>query len=979
MGRLFDKSVLLGIALIVALLIANAGLAYRNIWRLNEDAKWVAHTHEVLDATDGVLLTLVDAETGQRGFLFTGQDEYLQPYDAALSRLDALLAQLKDKTNDNIRQRNRLRRLQEMIATELALLRQGIDLRRNNADHAQLLLASQKGKEQMDAIRDIVTDTRQEEERLLKDRERQSRRAYDLAVTTGILTAVLGLLMVGAFLVLLGRSLAMRHKTAALIQEQRELLRTTLASIGDAVITTDAQGQVTSLNPAADSLTGWSQEEAESKPLEVVFPIVNEKTRQPAEDPARRALREGTVVGLANHTLLLRRDGKEIPIDDSAAPIRSEAGKVAGVVLVFRDVSERRRAEKSLRQSEARLRLFVEHCPAAVAMFDRNMRYLLVSPRWLSDYNLGAQDITGRSHYDVLPGLPERWKEIHRRCLEGASEKCEEDHFNGPDGQEMWLHWEVHPWWDDRGEVGGIIIFSEVITERKRAEQAVRDSEQRFTRFMHHLPGLAWIKDLQGRYVYVNDAAEKAYNRPKAELYGKSDEQVFPPQTAAQFRQNDQRALASGTGVQVIEDLQHADGFVRHSVVNKFPIMGSNNKPMLVAGMAIDITDRLRAEEALKEADRRKDEFLAMLAHELRNPLAPIRNALQILKMPRADHEAVRQAREMMERQVQYLVRLVDDLLDVSRIMRNRIELRKERLELATVFSRAIETTQPALDARGHELGVSLPAEPIPLEGDLVRLAQVVGNLLLNAAKYSDKASRIGLIGEQEEGEVVIRVRDSGVGIDPELLPCIFDLFTQADRSLARSQGGLGIGLALVKRLVEMHGGKVIASSPGPGRGSEFVVRLPVLSPQRSSKTTGAGGEEVARAGPCRRVLVVDDNVDAAESVAMLLRLLGHEVETAHDGHTAVEAVQSFRPEVVLLDIGLPGMNGFDVAKVLRAQPENRELVLVAVTGYGQDEDRRRSHEAGFDQHLVKPVSPTTLGNLLAAPDLGAHRAARPS
>jgi PAS domain S-box-containing protein len=630
--------------------------------------------------------------------------------------------------------------------------------------------------------------------------------------------------------------------------------------------------------------------------------------------------------------------------------------------------------------------------------------------------------------------------------------------------------------------------------ERRLGEESarLRHSEQLFARFMQHLPGLAWIKDLQGRYVYANEAAEKAFRTPRPELYGKTDDEVFPAETATQFRQNDRRALAGGAGVQVTETLEHEDGVVHHSVVSKFPIPGPDGRPALVGGIAIDVTDQLRAEQArraaqeqlhivtdsmsvpvtrcgrdlayvwvskpyadwlgrppeaivghpiaevigqeafeslrphfeqvlsgqavryeeevnyrglgrrwvnavytptrdaagrvdgwvavvldidsrkraeqaLQEADRRKDEFLAMLAHELRNPLAPVRNALQVMKMPGVNAEAVRQAREVMERQVQHLVRLVDDLLDVSRVMRNRVELRKERVDLATVLARAVETARPLIDGQQHQLSVSLPAPPVLLEADPVRLAQAVGNLLLNAAKYTDRAGRIWLTGERAGGEAVIRVRDTGVGIDAELLPRIFDLFTQADRSLARSQGGLGIGLTVVKHLVEMHGGAVCARSDGPGRGSEFVIRLPALPPDPPGEEMRSGGEEVRPAGSPRRVLVVDDNADAAESAALLLRMLGHEVKTAHDGPSALQAARAFRPEAVLLDIGLPGMSGYDVAKTLRAEPGNGALVLVVVTGYGQDEDRRRSAEAGFDRHLVKPVDPAAVQALLGS------------
>ena len=527
-------------------------------------------------------------------------------------------------------------------------------------------------------------------------------------------------------------------------------------------------------------------------------------------------------------------------------------------------------------------------------------------------------------------------------------------------------------------EIGGKsywVCVQEDVTERRRAEKALRASEQRFAGFMQHLPGLAWIKDLHGRYVYANDAAAKAFRTARANLYGKTDEEVFPPETAAQFRENDRRALAAGSGVQTVETLEHADGVLHHSLVSKFPIPGPDSKPVLVGGMAIDITDLKRAErvleeseqqfrqlaeniqevfwmsdplknevlyvspayerlwgrscqslneqprsfldaihpedrervvagfesqrrgkttdveyrvirpdgsvrwvrdrsfpvkdragcvyrvagiaeditegkrfeEALREADRRKDEFLAMLAHELRNPLAPIRNALQILKIPGADAAVVGRARETMERQVEYMVRLVDDLLDVSRIMRGKIELRREPVELATVVARAVETSRPAIDAEGHELTVSLTPEALWLDGDLVRLAQVVGNLLHNAAKYTERGGKIWLAGERQGDKAVLRVRDTGIGIAPDMLPKIFEMFVQADRRTRNAQGGMGIGLTLVRSLVKMHGGVVEAYSEGPGKGSEFVVMLPALN-----GIIGKGGRAEHEAEPRR-------------------------------------------------------------------------------------------------------------------------------
>jgi two-component system CheB/CheR fusion protein len=376
-----------------------------------------------------------------------------------------------------------------------------------------------------------------------------------------------------------------------------------------------------------------------------------------------------------------------------------------------------------------------------------------------------------------------------------------------------------------------------------------------------------------------------------------------------------------------------------------------------------------RLYEEVKEADRRKDEFLAMLAHELRNPLAPIRNALHIITMRGTERrEGVRQAWEIIDRQVEHMARLVEDLLDVGRITRGKINLQKQPLEVSTIVARAIEGSRPLLDARQHTLEVHIPEDAGWVEGDPVRLAQVLWNLLNNAAKYTPEGGRVWLTVEKGQGEVAIRVKDTGMGIAPEVLPKVFDLFAQGERTLDRAEGGLGIGLTLVRQLTEMHDGSVEAYSEGVGKGSEFVVRLPLLT----ERTNVAGPDASAAAGhgrsPAhRRILIVDDNRDSRETLATLLRLFGHDVRTAHDGRHALEMAAAYRPDMVLLDIGLPVLNGYEVARRLRAEPDHRDTVLVAVTGYGGEEDRRRSLAAGFDHHMVKPVDFDSLQALLAS------------
>lgn len=373
------------------------------------------------------------------------------------------------------------------------------------------------------------------------------------------------------------------------------------------------------------------------------------------------------------------------------------------------------------------------------------------------------------------------------------------------------------------------------------------------------------------------------------------------------------------------------------------------------------IAEQARQSEELRDADRRKDEFLAMLAHELRNPLAPIRNGLEILRMADRDRAVVRRTHGMMCRQVDHMSRLVDDLLDVSRITRGKVELRREVVDLNAVLARAAEAARPLIDARRHRLVVTQPGRPVMVSADPTRLAQVVGNLLTNAAKYSDEGGRIELILE-EDGEAIVRVRDTGLGIPADMLPRVFDMFTQVGRTLDRADGGLGIGLTLVKSLVELHGGSVAAASAGLGKGSEFTVRLP--KPARAEESSRAGPSTAPQVTP-RRVLIVDDNPDAGDSLATLLEMSGHEVHVARSGPQGLEAAARLLPEVAVLDLGLPGMSGFELAERLRAESFGKNLLMVALTGYGREDDRRRTREVGFDHHLTKPADLIALAAII--------------
>jgi signal transduction histidine kinase len=417
-------------------------------------------------------------------------------------------------------------------------------------------------------------------------------------------------------------------------------------------------------------------------------------------------------------------------------------------------------------------------------------------------------------------------------------------------------------------------------------------------------------------------------------------------------------------GLEIV--IERPDGSRWTALAHANPVQDESGAVIGAVNVLVDITDRKKSEDALRDADRRKSEFLATLAHELRNPLAPIRNGLQIIRLANHDEAAVQEARAMMERQVGHMVRLIDDLLDLSRITNGKIELRKERIELAAAVQDAVESVRPCMEAAGHELTVTLPPKPVYVDGDRTRLAQVFANLLNNSAKFTERGGHIRLTVDWQGSDVVVSVKDNGIGIPADMLPCIFNMFTQVDRSLDRSQGGLGIGLSLVRGLVEMHAGRVEAHSAGLGAGSEFIVRLPVmLSPNR--RTGNADREKsVINPGSVRRILIVDDYEDSAICLGLMLKIMGHETLTAHDGVEGVDAAETFRPDVMLLDIGLPKLNGYEVCRRIREQPWGERMVLIALSGWGQEEDKLRSKEAGFNFHMVKPVDPAALEKLLA-------------
>jgi PAS domain S-box-containing protein len=751
--------------------------------------------------------------------------------------------------------------------------------------------------------------------------------------------------------------------------EQNRLRSEMLAQVSDAVIAVDLEERITYLNAAAERQYGVRADEVLGRKQGEIFARHWPSPEQ--EAAASAALRtQGEWFG---EYLQRTPDGRELYVDSSTTTLRNSNGEAIGHLTAIRDITERKQAE----EATARLAALVESSDDA--LFGQDLDGIITSWNRGAEALFGyrADEIVGTSIMRLIPESAQaQEREVQRKIAAGERVGNVETVRQRKDGRSFPVSLTVSPLRDAAGNLIGASKVVRDITAEIQAEMNARAGEQRMQLAIEATQVGIWEWNVRTNQIRWNAQLFRLYGIAPTSGgmvdYTDWSGAVLPEDLAENEAILQDTVRRGGQSTRHFRIRRRNDGQIRDVVAVETVRTDAQGQTEWVVGTNLDITERKRTEEELRrlaaqlsEADRRKDAFLATLSHELRNPLASIRNDLHLMGRARDDRAAIEQSRARMERQLALLVRLIDDLMDLSRISQDKIVLKSERLELANVLRSTLDSNRAVLEPGGHPVTVTLPPQPIGIVGDAARLIQVFSNLLTNAAKYSDRGDPISITVEPQSHFAEVHVRDRGIGIASSDLPRLFEMFAQVESSRHKAQGGLGIGLHLVKRLVTMHGGSIEVRSEGLGQGSEFIVRLPLLA--SADPEVQPPAEEVEPIGKAaqRRILVADDNRDSADSLAMLLSIMGNDVRTTYDGEGAVDLAASFRPEVILLDIGMPILNGYDACRRIREQAWSEKAVLIALTGWGQEEDRRRSHEAGFNHHMVKPLEPTALMQLL--------------
>jgi PAS domain S-box-containing protein len=729
-----------------------------------------------------------------------------------------------------------------------------------------------------------------------------------------------------------------------------------------ALLMLDPLGRIISWNSGAGAIKGYKADEIIGRHFSVFYPPEAVERGLPAHE-LQVADQEGR---FEDEGWRVRKDGSRFWANVVITALRGQDGKLMGFAKVTRDLSERRRHEEALRFNEMRFRTLVESVlDYAIFMLDPDGD--------VATWNAGAQQIHGfdaqemiGSHFSrlLVPDGTERTRAMRELEIAERDGRFQEEGWRmRKDGSRFWANAVITSIRDQRGTLLGFSKVTRDLTERRRHEVALRESEERFRLLVESVVDYAIVTlDEDGMITSWNSGAERINRYTGPEIIGRHFSRLFPPEDIRANKPWRQLAMARERGRVNDESWRiRSDGtqYWANNVIAALPETETRRRAYYMVTQ--DLSQRRHA-EALADTAQRMHEFIAMLAHELRNPLAPIRNAVALMARRNVEDPLVEAMRQTIDRQSQNLTRIVDELLDVNRVARGQFTIEKQAIDLRDVLARAVETSRPLIDSRAHRLHVSIADQPIECFGDPMRLAQVVVNILNNAAKYTPDGGDIWLSAQRQGARVELRVRDNGRGIERDQIDRVFDLFMQVDPNAGSALGGLGVGLALVRRIVELHGGTAQATSEGLGKGSEFIVRLPLAA--RGAVDASAAVVPAETLQEHLKVLVVDDNVDAANSLSLLLQSLGHAVRAAYDGPSGIAMAQEFAPDVVMLDIGMPVMNGYDVARALRAASPN--YVLVAVTGWGHEAAKRQAREAGFDYHLVKPAGEPELIDVLS-------------
>jgi len=1061
----FETQVLAAFAAAVLMLALLASAAWVVSRQANESARAVAHTHATINRFERAKVAALMMESLTRGYVISGDTSRLPQRLAAIADLETELAQIRSRTSDDAEQRKRWVRLREVAdqriaASDRLLLAHQVE----GFEAAQAFFLSVPAREVRERMLQVLGDMEDAEHQLLATRTGEHERVQSFVRVFNLLLALALAALLAATFALIRRQLRATETSRHALAQSEQSLSVTLHSIGDAVLATDTQGRITRMNAVAERLTGWPLVEARGRPVAEAFRIINEKTRAPAEVPIAKVLATGELQGLANHTVLIARDGSECPIADTAAPIRDAEGRVSGVVLVFRDVTLEQQAERSIREqneeleqrvrertaqlsdSEERLRLFIDHAPAAIAMFDRDMRYVAVSRRWLADYRLGGQNFIGRSHYEVFPELPERYKDIHRRCLAGAVERADEDSFPRGDGSIDWVRWEVRPWRDAGGEIGGIILFSEVITERWRAQQQ-QQAEQSVLEGIstgrplnevlglvaQHVEALApgalcsiLLPDSEGQHLRCAAAPSlpEAYNRaidgqaigPQASPCGTAayrNEPVIVTDIATDPLWADYAALALSLGLRACwvtpvragsgkvlgtfalyyreprapsaADQQLIERWTRLTSIAIERRQHEDELHQLNTGLERRVAERTaeleRARQEAERLSRVKDTFLATMSHEIRTPMNALLGMLELIGLYRLEREQAHRI-DVAQSAGKSLLRIIDDILDFSRIEAGKLEIRPEPANLAELVELTANFFLPVASSKGLVLSHSVDPRISPaLRVDRLRLRQILNNFVSNAIKFTERGEvqiKAELIERRPQADRIrLSVTDTGVGIAAEVQPRLFQPFSQADAETTRRFGGSGLGLAICQRLSEMMGGRIeLHSAPGKGTTLNLDLELPhielaeLLAAQaagRAAQITGASGmlqspipsvPEARAAGTL--VLLVDDHPTNREVLSEQLHALGYASEQAATSTEALRMWEMAHYGLLISDCHMPDMDGYQLTRAIRrqeAETGRARTPILAWTANALGEVADLCAAAGMDDLLVKPAN----------------------